>query len=370
MSATALARANRDMATGSIRDIADQPPAQPAPPPLPRARWRAWLARFRRRAHAWLGALLPIALAGCSDEYHLSFLDPQGPVAAVERRHFYELVLVLGVFVLVPIFLVTPWLVWRYRYGATSSRYAPRWRFYRPLEFFTWAGPVAIVIVLGFLLWRSTQALDPYKPIASDKPALRVQVVGYDWKWLFIYPGQGIASVGELAIPAGTPIALQLTSATVMQSFFIPALGSQIYTMGGMTTRLHLEAARPGRFLGENTMYNGNGFHQQKFTAVAMTPGAFRAWVGKVRATGMPLDERTLKTISQRSTRAQLAAALPRAASPDGNVYLTGVKPMLFHTIVKATMDGVPVSLAPAHDRVTGLRVDRHRRPATAERHP
>jgi cytochrome o ubiquinol oxidase subunit 2 len=249
---------------------------------------------------------------------------------------------VLGIFVALPVFLVTPWFAWRYRYSA-SPRHEPKWRFYAPLDIACWAGPIVIVALLGALVWGSTHALDPYKPLSSNQPPLRVQVIGYDWKWLFIYPDDGVASIGELAMPVGRPVAMQLTSATVMQSLQIPALGSQIYAMGGMVTQLHLEAGEPGRFMGENTMYNGEGFHQQKFTAVAMTPDAFQAWVRQVRASGVPLNAATLNAISQRATRAQLIAALGNARSSDGNVYFTGTTPALFPAVVKAIMDGTAV---------------------------
>jgi cytochrome o ubiquinol oxidase subunit 2 len=174
-------------------------------------------------------AVSALMIAGCSGDTHLSFLDPQGPVASGQRWHFVEALAVLVVFVAIPVFVLTPWFLWRYRYGAKSSRYTPKWNFYGPLEIASWAGPVVIVVLLAIIVWRDTHALDPYKPLASDQPALRVQVIGYDWKWLFIYPDQGIATIGVFALPVGRPVAMQLTSATVMQSLHIPALGSQIY---------------------------------------------------------------------------------------------------------------------------------------------
>ena len=280
-------------------------------------------------------------LAACGGGTHLSFMNPQGPVADAQRRHFFEAMAVLVVFVAVPVFVLTPWFAWRYRYGAKTSRYTPKWNYSRLLEITAWSGPVVIVAMLAVIVWRDTHALDPYKPLTSDKRAVRVQVIGYDWKWLFIYPDQGVASIGMLALPTGRPVAMELTSATVMQALLIPALGGQIYAMGGMVTQLHLEAIGPGRFMGENTMYNGNGFHQQQFTAVAMTPAGYDAWVSKVRATGIPLNQETLQVISRRNTRAQLIADLPHAkSSPDGNVYLSGVTADLFPALVKATMDG------------------------------
>ncbi|HVC15855.1 MAG TPA: ubiquinol oxidase subunit II [Rhodanobacter sp.] len=309
-----------------------------------------WCGRGRIYArHIALAATWPL-LGSCRSSSHLSFLDPQGPVADIQRLHFLEMLGLLGIFVALPVFLVTPWFAWRYRYGA-SPRHEPKWRFYTPLEIACWAGPMVIVALLGALVWSSTHTLDPYKPLASNHPALRVQVIGYDWKWLFIYPDDGVASIGELAMPVGRPVAMQLTSATVMQSLQIPALGSQIYAMGGMVTQLHLEASKLGRFMGENTMYNGGGFHQQKFTAVAMTPDEFQAWVRKVRASGVPLDGATLRAISKRTTRAQLIAAVGNASSSDGNLYFNGATAALFSAVVKATMDGTAVKPEPVPER-------------------
>ena len=292
-------------------------------------------------------AALLLLLAGCSTDVHLSFLDPMGPIASQQRWHLFWVGTVLVVFVAIPVFVITPFFLWRYRYGAKSSaRYTPKWDDYQPLVIACWAGPILIVAILAYFVWRDTHALDPYKPLPSEQPALRVQAIGYDWKWLFIYPDQGIASVGMLALPTGRPVAFELTSATVMQSLHMPSLGSQIYAMGGMVTQLHLQADRPGRLLGENNMYNGNGFHQQRYTAVAMTPDEFAAWTQQVRANGIELNEQSLQALSQRSTRAELIAALHAPASPDGNIYFKDASPALFHAVVKATMSGAPVELA------------------------
>jgi len=281
-----------------------------------------------------------LMLAACGGNTHLTFLNPLGPVADAQRWHFYEVLGIMAVLVAGPIFLLLPFFAWRYRYGNKTSKYTPKWEFSRVLEITAWGGPIVIVAVLAFFVWRDTHKLDPYKPLVSDQAQLHVQVIGYDWKWLFIYPDQGIASIGILAMPAGRPVSMQITSATVMQSLFIPALGSQIYAMGGMVTQLNLQASKPGRCMGENTMYNGKGFYQQQFTAVAMTPVDFTAWVQKVRTHGMPLDARTLQLISQRTTRTTLIDALPRTGVEDGNLYFTGATSALFPAVVKATMDG------------------------------
>jgi cytochrome o ubiquinol oxidase subunit 2 len=301
---------------------------------------RRWMYKAVAGGRRTCLPVLLLMLASCSGNTHLTFLNPQGPVANAQRWHFYEVLGIMTVLVAGPIFLLLPFIAWRYRYGSTASRYTPKWEFSWLWEITAWGGPVVIVMLLATLVWRDTHALDPYRRLTSNQPPLRVQVIGYDWKWLFIYPDQGVASIGVLAMPAGRPVAMEITSATVMQSLFIPALGSQIYAMGGMVTQLNLEAAKPGRFMGENTMYNGDGFHQQKFTAVGMSEADFTAWVQKLRNTGIKLDARTLQIISQRTTRSALIDALPGTGVRDGNLYVTGATSALFPAVVMATMDG------------------------------
>ncbi|MEO5696709.1 MAG: hypothetical protein ABIQ60_06185 [Burkholderiaceae bacterium] len=180
----------------------------------------AWVRRARVLAPSAVSGVL---VSGCtgSDGRHLSFLDPQGPIAAAQRLHFFEVICFLLIVVL-PVLVLTPWFAWRYRLGNRKSRYTPRWGFALGLELLVWGVPIAIAVALAvLLLLRSTTVLDPYKALASDRPALRVQVIGYDWKWLFVFPDLGVASVGEVAFPAAQPLALalELTSASVMQSF-------------------------------------------------------------------------------------------------------------------------------------------------------
>ncbi len=298
-------------------------------------RVRAWT---RAGARALVLTLMAVALAGCPDR-HLTFLDPQGPVAAAQRWHLFEVVLLVMIVVL-PVLIATPLLAWRYRYGNKSARYAPKWDFSWPLEFVIWGVPAGIVAVLAVLLWHSTHALDPYDPLSPEARPLRVQVVGLDWKWLFIYPDEGIATVGELAFPADRTLALELTSDTVMQSFFVPALGSQIYAMAGMVTRLHLSAYGPGRFEGENTQYNGNGFQRQKFVARAMTPADFETWLQRVRTEGVALDDNAWRTLSEDSTTQQARSALPNSAMPPGAIYFNALTPGLFDAIVQRFRHG------------------------------
>ena len=284
-----------------------------------KGKWARGDAGLRPSASLWVSLVrcaLPLIaaslLTACGSDPHLSFLDPQGPVADAQRWHFYEVLGVMTVLVAGPIFLLLPFFAWRYRYGNKTRKYTPKWEYSRLLEIMSWTGPIIIVAILAFFVWRDSHRLDPYKVLVSDQAPLRIQV---------------IASIGMLAVPAGRPFSMRLTSATVMQSLFIPALGSQIYSMGGMVTQLNLQASQPGRFLGENTMYNGDGFHQQNFTTVAMTTADFEGWVKDVRTNGIPLD---------------VIAAFPAAKSMHGNLYLTDVSKSLFPAVVKATMDGEP----------------------------
>ncbi|WP_158521491.1 hypothetical protein [Kushneria konosiri] len=193
----------------------------------------------------------------------------------------------------------------------------------------------------GGYIWRQTHALDPYRPLPSDQPPLEIQVVGYDWKWLFIYPEQGIATMGQLVIPANRPISFELTSATVLQSFFIPALGSQIDVMNRMMTRLHLEADHPGRFEGKNMQYNGEGFHRQRFITRAVDAKTFDDFVERTRQQGQPLDQNAYEVIMKKGDNRDVASALGLDKSDtDAVIRFFPIPDDLFHTI----MAGSPIN--------------------------
>jgi cytochrome o ubiquinol oxidase subunit 2 len=184
-----------------------------------------------------------------------------------------------------------------------KGAYDPDWDFNWTLELLVWGMPVILVAVLGLGLWRVTHRLDPYSPITDAAPPLDIDVVMLDWKFLFLYPGQGIATVNRLVIPATRPVSFRLTSWDVMQSFIIPRLGGQIYTMPGMVTRLHLIADAPGPYQGENAQYNGRGFADQKFTTDAMTGEDFDAWVTKTKVDGKILDAAALAGLEKPSVQ-------------------------------------------------------------------
>jgi cytochrome o ubiquinol oxidase subunit 2 len=272
-----------------------------------------------------VGATL-VELGGCGVLDH-GFLNAAGPIADRTRGLFFIACFIL-LFVAGPVLLLTPIVAWHYRLSNTQSAYRPRWGFNWPLEGLIWIPPIIIVIVLAVFLWRDTHALDPYKPLASPNPPIEVQVVALDWKWLFIYPEQGVASVNELALPVDRPVHLSLTSDTVMQSFFVPKLAGQIYAMAGMTTQLNLAAIEPGRFRGENTQFNGSGFQNQKFPVLAQSPGDYAAWLARARASGKTLDMNAFQALSTPSTQ----------ATP---VLFGSVTPGLFQSILALNHPGV-----------------------------
>ncbi|GAB4547951.1 MAG: ubiquinol oxidase subunit II [Ruegeria sp.] len=272
-----------------------------------------------------------------------SFLNPQGPIAEAQRVHLLRATALILVAV-IPVLVLVPLIALRYRRRARSeAAYRPKWEFSPLLETAMWGVPVVIVALLSFYLWKATHRLDPYAATFGDEPALRVQVVGLDWKWLFIYPDLGIATVGEFGVPTKQQVALTLTTDTVMQSFMVPALAGQIYAMPGMTTQLHLVADAPGKMQGENTQYNGRGFTKQKFQTVAMPPPDFDAWVERVRQNGIVLDPATYRTLAMRTDRDEVQAALGTAQMPDNALYFRLDDGDLFHSILGRYHNGQPL---------------------------
>lgn len=252
--------------------------------------------RLVRTARLLLLAVLPL-LAGCSE---LVVLEPKGPIGAGDRAVILEAFGVMLV-VVIPVILMSIAIPWRYRAQNTDAAYAPDWHHSTLIEAVIWLVPALIVAVLGALVWSSSHRLDPYKPLVADAPPVRVEAVSLDWKWLFIYPDLGIATVNQLVFPAKTPLALRLTSDSVMTAFFVPELGSQIYSMAGMQTQLNLMADEPGHYWGDNTQYSGNGFHDMHFEAKAVTPDEFQHWVEQVRQSPDRLDTEGFAQLEQPS---------------------------------------------------------------------
>jgi cytochrome o ubiquinol oxidase subunit 2 len=228
-------------------------------------------------------------------------LDPKGQIALDERNLMFTAA-GLMLIVIIPVYLMAFWFAWHYRAANKKASYKPDWDYSVKIDTLVWAVPAMIVIGVGSLVWIWTHRLDPYRPLQSGAP-LRVQVVAQDWKFLFIYPEQDIAAVNELVFPSDRPVSLALTSDTVMNSFYVPALAGQIYVMAGMETRLNLSAHEPGQFIGRNSQYSGSGFSDQNFQVRAVSPAEFDAWVASALQTARPLDQAAYAALARPSSK-------------------------------------------------------------------
>jgi cytochrome o ubiquinol oxidase subunit II len=279
-----------------------------------RSRWPPWSV---------IGAA--ILLASCKPA---GLLDPQGPIASAQLLLLVNSTAIMLV-VVVPVIVATLAFAWWYRSSNTNATRSLDESYEGRVEFVVWSIPALTVILLGGVIWIGSHQLDPRAPIPAKSDPLRVDVVSLDWKWLFIYPDLGVAAVNQLVIPAGTPIEFRLTSATVMNSFFVPQLGSQIYTMGGMITHLNLLADGPGEYPGFSANYSGDGFSWMRFVVKSVPAGDFNAWLERTRGTGSGLDD----------------ASYAELAKPSQDVSPTtyrSVEPKLFERILDQTTTGHP----------------------------
>jgi cytochrome o ubiquinol oxidase subunit 2 len=260
-------------------------------------------------------------LGGCSE----GVLDPKGPVAAGERLILFNS---LGIMlaIVIPTILVTLGVAYWFRSSNKRARYLPDFTYSGRLEVLVWSIPAMTVILVGGVAWVGAHDLDPRKAISPAVRPVTVQVVSLDWKWLFIYPDQGIATVNQLTIPVGTPVSFELTSTGVMNSFFVPQLGGQIYTMAGMMTRLHVQADRAGTYPGLSAQFSGDGFADMRFNVEAVPAESFAQWVDATRKTGPVLDAPAYTDLAKPS----------HAVAP--STYRS-VAPNLFNGILTAGMD-------------------------------
>jgi cytochrome o ubiquinol oxidase subunit II len=255
------------------------------------------LIRRARRPERLLLLLPMLLLSGCNWDV----LNPQGAVGVSEKALLITSVLLM-LLIVVPVIALTLYFAWHFRASNTKAKYLPDFHHSLPIEIIVWVIPCLIILALGIITWNSTHELDPYRRLASgDKKPINVEVVALDWKWLFIYPDLHVASVNEMAMPVGTPIAFNITSDTVMNSFFIPQLGTQIYAMAGMQTRLHLMADSPGDYRGISANFSGDGFSDMHFSAIATDQAGFDAWVQKARQSGAMLDAAAMAKLEQPS---------------------------------------------------------------------
>jgi len=275
-----------------------------------------------------LSALLLIGeVAGCGRAQ----LQPAGPVSGSERTILLDAVVIM-LAIVVPTIIATLGVAWWYRGSNARARRQPDFVYSGRVELLVWSIPTLVIIFLGGIAWISSHDLDPAQPLPSKAAAVDVQVVSLDWKWLFIYPKLGIASINRLVVPAGVPLHLTVTSASVWNAFWVPQLGSMLYCMNGMAGTLYLEADRPGTYHGESAMISGDGFADMHFDTDAVTQDRFDAWVASTRSSGPALDDAAYRVLLQQSV-------------PPHPFTYSSVRPGLFADIV---MQRLPPGNGPA----------------------
>ncbi|ANS41472.1 cytochrome o ubiquinol oxidase subunit II [Serratia plymuthica] len=255
-----------------------------------------------------------VMLSGCN----MVLMNPKGAIG-VEQRTLIITAIALMLIVVIPVIFMAFAFAWKYRASNKDAKYSPNWSHSNKIEAVVWTIPIIIIAILGTITWKTTHELDPFKPIVTDKKPMTIEVVSLDWKWLFIYPEQGIATVNELAFPKDVPVEFKITSNSVMNSFFIPQLGGQIYAMAGMQTKLHLIGNEAGKYDGISSSFSGRGFSGMKFTAIVTpTEGDFDQWVAKVK---------------ESSNNLNATSDFNKLAEPSENnpvEYFSSVKPNLF----------------------------------------
>ena len=260
-------------------------------------------------------------VAGCNR----GIMDPAGPVAAAEKTILINSTAIM-LAIIIPTMMATIAFAWWFRRGNSKATYRPDWEYSGAIEMVVWSIPALTVMLLGGIAWIGSHDLDPRAPLKSAAKPINVQVVSMDWKWLFIYPDQGIASVNQLVVPAGTPINFQLTSATVWNVFFVPRMGTMIYTMPNMTTRLNLQADKPGVYEGRSAHFSGDGFPGMSFKVQALPADQFAMWAQGARGSGAALDGKAYAELSKPSSY---------------------VKPMMFGAVAPGLFQAIATNRAP-----------------------
>jgi len=277
-------------------------------------------------------AVLPLLAGACNR----GILDPVGPVGSAEKTILINSTAIM-LAIIIPTMIATVAVAWWFRRGNEKAVYRPDWEYSGAIELVVWAIPAMTIMLLGGIAWIGSHQLDPAKPLKSDKAPINVQVVSLDWKWLFIYPDQHIATVNQLVIPAGTPVNFKLTSATVWNTFFVPQMGSMIYTMPRMAVRLNLQADRIGVFPGRSAHFSGDGFPGMEFNVHSVPPAQFAAWTQAAHAGSQVLDARAYAQLSKPTSY---------------------VKPMTYSNVAPGLFDAIVTGRAPATEQLP------HSRPA------
>jgi cytochrome o ubiquinol oxidase subunit 2 len=230
----------------------------------------------------------------------MNILDPQGPIGAADKTILIDSVAIMLAIVLPTLLAILAFSFW-FRAGNTRAVHLPNWAYSGRIEMVVWSIPTLTVILLGGVAWIGSHQLDPAQPIASAEPPLTIQAVSLDWKWLFLYPDQKIATLNTLTVPVGVPLHFELSSASVMSAFFIPRLGSMIYTMNGMTTRLNLQASNVGTLQGLASHFSGDGFADMHFDVNVVTPAQFEQWARDQAGAAEALDQNSYQAVDKPS---------------------------------------------------------------------
>ncbi len=270
---------------------------------------------------AGLTGATSLLLAACNR----GILNPVGPVGQAEKTIMINSTAIM-LAIIIPTMLATVGIAWWFRRGNAKATYMPDWEYSGAIEMVVWAIPALTIMLLGGIAWIGSHDLEPSKPLKSNVPPLKVEVVSLDWKWLFIYPDQGIATVNQLVVPAGTPVNFRLTSATVWNAFFVPQMGTMIYTMPRMTTRLNLQADKPGVYNGLSSHFSGDGFPGMQFQVQALPADQFAMWAQDARGQGAALDGRGYADLSKPSSY---------------------VKPMTYGAVAPGLFDAIVANRAP-----------------------
>lgn len=256
--------------------------------------------------------------------HNLGMLNPKGTIAHQEKNLIIFTTL-LGLLVVIPVFIMAGTIAWKYREGNASAKYAPDWDHNRLAEFTWWTIPIIIIVVLSIVTWITSHSLDPYRPLEHSKKPITIQVVALDWKWLFIYPEENIATVNFIQIPKDTPINFVITADAPMNSFWIPQLSGQIYAMPGMSTKLHIEANEEGEYAGSSANISGEGFAGMRFTTKVSSQQDFEQWLKLVKQSSNKLGAETYDKLAK-----------PSKNNP--KAYYASVETGLYDTIVMKYM--------------------------------
>ena len=282
-----------------------------------------------------------VTVSGCTP----AVLSPAGPVALAERTILIDSMVIM-LAIVVPTLAISWAFAWWFRSSNRRAPYLPTWAYSGRIELVVWSIPLLTVILLGGVSWIGSHQLDPARPLSSRVKPLEIQVISLDWKWLFIYPDQSVASVNELDLPVGVPVHLTLTSSSVMNAFFVPRLGSMIYTMNGMASQLYLQADAEGAFDGLSAHFSGDGFPGMHFTVHAVSAPAFAAWIEQARLAGPTLTRASYQFLARQSSNTPA-------------FHYRGVEPGLFDAVVRQVVppaDGPPATawlrdVSPHQDR-------------------